>query len=316
VSYWLAGVLGIALIFGGILAYLQGHGVLEDFRRMMTGFMPGYTHSALQDAFAWHNLAREGAFLRVHLLLLLGLPALVGAVRRGSVETRSLLAWLGLAALADLGQGRFFAYQLLTLAAGLAAFAGAGVLMWWSWPQAGSPGAGARRTAWRVALVILIVGDTGALWSQLQRRVAKTEMAALVGRASEAQVYEAAGMGAQVAAADYLRAHTRPGDAIYQLGNQPQLYWLSDRAPASRFAGDMPLVVPWAPPEYRDICMRELTLRRPTAVVIVSPDTFVYWVPTDTYGEVRKWPEFGAWLARDYALATRIAPYDIYLRKQ
>jgi hypothetical protein len=75
------------------------------------------------------------------------------------------------------------------------------------------------------------------------------------------------------------------------------------------------LVTAWSPPVYRTICLRELSQHQPTAVVIVAPNIFSYWVPTDTYAQVRRWPEFGAWLARNYALATRIAPYDIYLRR-
>ena len=53
----------------------------------------------------------------------------------------------------------------------------------------------------------------------------------------------------------------------------------------------------------------------PAALVIVAPDTMDYWDPADTYLHVRHWPQFAALLAGRYALATRIAPFDIYLRK-
>ncbi len=70
------------------------------------------------------------------------------------------------------------------------------------------------------------------------------------------------------AVAAYLREHAPPGTSLFVWGNEPQLYYLSHRAPASRFIYMLPLTTPgYATPDLIDGVREELVARAPSLII-------------------------------------------------
>ena len=70
------------------------------------------------------------------------------------------------------------------------------------------------------------------------------------------------------AVAAYLREHAPPGTSLFVWGNEPQLYYLSHRTPASRFIYMLPLTTPgYATPALVDSVRAELAARAPSLIV-------------------------------------------------
>jgi 4-amino-4-deoxy-L-arabinose transferase-like glycosyltransferase len=129
----------------------------------------------------------------------------------------------------------------------------------------------------------------------------------------------------------WLRGATRPDEAIFVWGYQPEVYVLADRKPASRYSNTNYLtgLLPWensAPgldtsehivPGSWDILLRELEASRPAVIVDTVPGNHRFY---EKY-PLAKYPRLASFLAAGYERVKTIPDrkgrpcYDVYLRR-
>jgi hypothetical protein len=105
--------------------------------------------------------------------------------------------------------------------------------------------------------------------------------------------------------AAYIRAETAPGDTIFNLGRETQLYFYADRRPASRFLYDRPF---WLDPPALDEAIAELKQARP-ALIIDSLQPPMFARPSFHPPAIREL------LAGDYEFVGRVAFANVYRLK-
>lgn len=121
---------------------------------------------------------------------------------------------------------------------------------------------------------------------------------------------------ADVQAARYVSACTRPGDPIFIWGFEPAVYLLSDRRPPTRFLFSLPVTSPLSPPSWRKEFLSTIRTRPPELFLVVRNDP-VPWasgLADDSAAQLRSWPELSTWLAAHYREETRIEDFTIYRR--
>lgn len=117
--------------------------------------------------------------------------------------------------------------------------------------------------------------------------------------------------------AAYIQAHTAPEETVFVWGFEPTIYFLSQRACASRFIYNYPLYgrYPW--PELRDECLMELERRPPRYIVVVRNDS-IPWVTGTTDDSQQALAGFEGLvrlMTRRYELETAIEDMTLYRRK-
>jgi 4-amino-4-deoxy-L-arabinose transferase-like glycosyltransferase len=70
----------------------------------------------------------------------------------------------------------------------------------------------------------------------------------------------------------YLRRNTTPGDTLYIFGFRPEVYYLTELRPASRFQAQFPLVADWWRPEWREEVEQTLWAALPPYVLVLQAD--------------------------------------------
>jgi 4-amino-4-deoxy-L-arabinose transferase-like glycosyltransferase len=162
-------------------------------------------------------------------------------------------AWVAAAALGVLGGGNFHAHYYLQLAPPLALLAGFGVHRLY---ETRSRVLGAVAAATAVATIAV----TLPLWVE--------DGAAQAGDVWPNDPH----LASDRAVADYVRAHTRPGQPIQVVWAAAGIYYLADRPPALRYMWRRPIEsVPGALTEAR----RVLAAREPALVVLAQPPSAV-----------------------------------------
>ncbi|MEL6269662.1 MAG: hypothetical protein AAFR22_07610, partial [Chloroflexota bacterium] len=115
----------------------------------------------------------------------------------------------------------------------------------------------------------------------------------------------------------YLREHTTPNDTLYIWGFRPEIYYMSDLRPASRFIFQFPLVAEWYPPEWQQQNVDTLWASLPPYVVVVQGD-FMPWVTgvdADSNTLLQSYTELNNWLIFNYERDTQIGNFLIWRRK-
>jgi hypothetical protein len=123
---------------------------------------------------------------------------------------------------------------------------------------------------------------------------------------------------ANLEAADYLRAHTAPGDRLFIWAFEPGIYYLAERVSASRFIYNFPLMGRFAWPEYRDQLLGELRAAPPAAVLVAAGDAqpWLTGVEQDSRTALERFPELAAFLEAGYRPAAEIAQFTLYERNR
>ncbi|MGV2437474.1 MAG UNVERIFIED_CONTAM: hypothetical protein LVT10_23355 [Anaerolineae bacterium] len=80
-----------------------------------------------------------------------------------------------------------------------------------------------------------------------------------------------------VAMAQWLREHVPPTDTLYIWGFRPEIYYLSQLRPATRFIFQFPLVGAWYPPEWKQENVDVLWASLPPYVLVLQAD-YMPWV--------------------------------------
>ncbi len=314
---------GLLCPIGGVVIWLALRGALGDFVEIQTDYLPGYSRliqlagagRAISDAV---RLAADflGARPLVWIPPVVTLPWLLR--NRCLGRTRWLPAGgvlLGLVGAAL--QGKFFHYHWIPLLPFAAMGTGLGLQSMLAGRSGARAGAGVLAGG-GLLLAVLAAFSARPTWPE--RR------AALEGLASRASRSEIAGdaafgafgggdysPGATYAAAERLAALTRPDDRVFVWGFEPLLYLVADRAPASRFIYNAPLLSPWCPHPWIDRTLADLRRDPPAAIVVVRNDAipWVTGVPFDSETALGYFPDLARLIRAEYRPAAEVEDFVI-----
>ncbi len=119
------------------------------------------------------------------------------------------------------------------------------------------------------------------------------------------------------AVADYLTARNVPGDSLYIWGFRPEVYYLTQLNPPTRFIFQFPLVADWYPAEWRQENVDILWAALPPYALVLQVD-YMPWVTgsdEDSNTLLQGYNELKDWLAFNYEPDTQIGNFFIWRRK-
>ncbi len=171
-----------------------------------------------------------------------------------------------------------------------------------------------RQTIYLIVTVILLTLLGWHTWGSSWEYLTGSEMQAayharFVGNEFTAdESYEVAG---------YLQANAAAGDTLFIWGFRPEVYYLSNLQPASRFIFQFPLVADWYPVEWQQQNVDTLWASLPPYVLVVRGD-FMPWVTgrdEDSNMMLQDYTELNNWLIYNYEQDTQIGNFLVWRRK-
>ena len=275
----LAFTLGGVIVGVGGMAYLASLGAFEAW--IESAFVTSsYTRQGYDDIFTstvWRG-SLQYWFSLPYLSILAGWPLLRLLARRRSTGWHTVWLWWLAALAALLAQAKGYDYHYLPMLPPLALLAADAIDRAATWLARRWPSAVTDRLArtWLPAIVLgltlqLIVID---VWTPA--------LPYITGDEDRLTYYQRFRGGAFVASeslavTEYLRARTTPRDTLYIWGFRPEVYYLADLRPPTRFIFQYPLVAEWYPPQWRDENVELLWAALPPYVLVVQGD-YMPWV--------------------------------------
>ncbi len=316
---------GFALAVLPWLLFLLAHGAVGDWLESIAT-TNGYTRlSLLSPNYLSRIPIASGKFLALHMALsglaaLGGLLALIAALRQRKGEPASpplnllIWGWLLVSFLAVLAQGKLYAYQWQPLLPPLALAAALGfAALYQAARQAG---------LWAPAMVATLLVILLLAEALLHQGVYPDFLAYASGQQSAAQYNSRFENGdffypADVQAAAYLAAHTRPEQRAFIWGFEPLVYWLAGREPATRFIFNFPLVASWYPRAWQDEVITQLQQAPPVYIIVLHRDPLpmVNNVLEDSAGQLKYFPALADLLNSRYQFETQIEDFSFYRLK-
>lgn len=116
---------------------------------------------------------------------------------------------------------------------------------------------------------------------------------------------------------EYLRTRVTLGDSLFIWGFRPEVYYLSDLRPATRFLATFPLVADWYPPVWREETVETLWAALPPYVLVLRGD-YMPWVhgrDEDSNTLLQEFTELNNWLIFNYEQETEIGNFLVWRRK-
>lgn len=120
-----------------------------------------------------------------------------------------------------------------------------------------------------------------------------------------------------LAVVTYLRERTTPGDALYIWGFRPEVYFLSQLNPPTRFIFQFPLVGEWYPEAWRQENVDLLWAALPPYALVLQAD-YLPWVTgrdADSNTLLQEYTELNNWLMFNYEPEIQIGNFFIWRRK-
>lgn len=115
----------------------------------------------------------------------------------------------------------------------------------------------------------------------------------------------------------YLRERAAPGEPLFVWGFRPELYYLTETRPATRFIFQFPLVADWYPVAWQQQTVDTLWGVMPPYVVVARGD-FMPWVTgrdADSNMLLQEYTELNNWLIFNYEQAAEVGSFLIWQRK-
>ena len=119
------------------------------------------------------------------------------------------------------------------------------------------------------------------------------------------------------AVANLLRERVVPGDSLFIWGFRPEVYYLSQLNPATRFIFQFPLVADWYPLEWKEEAVDTLWAAMPPYVLVLQVD-YMPWVTgslEDSNTLLQAYTELNNWLIYNYEFDTQIGNFFVWRRK-
>lgn len=317
------GLVGVGLVVAGLAAT----GALTEFiatQREVTLPYTQMSHKTDGDLAARLDLVgKRLAWLGLPTLIIAGLGVPWAGHQAWTSRDPSrrfalvgVVLWAFSAAASTWVQGKFFAYHFLPLLAPtslLAAGVVAPIVAWFA----------ARRPGWPVAPVLFGLTAWGLLWTDPFPERLKLLGERVAGRIDSEQMWRQQRLGYRdmdlnncLTVAEWIAAHSAPDDRVFLWSYDPLIYFQADRRLVSRFPYTYPLVVPWAPPTFRDELITALRADPPAIIGVGSRDAtpFVTQIPDDSYQSLQKFPKLKAFVKDHYTEAAKVGTYRLYLR--
>lgn len=144
----------------------------------------------------------------------------------------------------------------------------------------------------------------------------------LTGNATQSDYYEnfVAGDLRAVESLDvvhYLQDRLAPGDSIFIYGFRPEVAFMGQWRPATRFQAQFPLVAPWYPASWREENVSILWGAMPPYVLILQSD-YMPWVTNydmDSHQLLQDDVELNNWLMANYERETMIGNFFVWRRR-
>lgn len=115
----------------------------------------------------------------------------------------------------------------------------------------------------------------------------------------------------------YLRERVPPGDTIFIWGFRPEVSYLAQLRPATRFQAHFPLVAPWYPLDWRQENVDYLWAALPPYVLVLEDD-YMPWVTDrqeDSHTILQDYTELNNWLIANYERVDEIGDFLIWRRQ-
>jgi hypothetical protein len=205
---------GFASVLLSLYAIFRYHGNWEDFYFWGWKFNFIFMEDFTRQYFFQRLHAHAPRFFIIWLVLWIFTFAAIGKTRRAPRDIppgyHLVILWLLGSALAVCVGGKFFGHYFIQLLPPLTVMAGVAIIAWW--PQT----VGWKRAAVLAGIIIPPIIYLGVNWREEQKRMN-----------GENRYCET--IAAEV------QKHSAPADRIFIWGRMPELYYFSQRLPASRF---------------------------------------------------------------------------------
>jgi len=221
------------------------------------------------------------------------------------------VAWLLVATLSTVSQGKFFVYHYLPLLP-VAALAGAlpAVAVF------AKPGRGRLLAGVVLAAMLLSVAGFPTRFGRLLRILNGREAARHNWTSDPEYAGSDFSLPDDIELADYLRQSTLPSERVFIWGFEPAVYFLARRNTVSRFIYNLPLIADYDRQRFRAEFMRAF-VRDPAEVFVVEHGDSVplaTGVHDDSYEALHGFPELLELLAADYHPEARVGRFDVLRR--
>jgi len=257
----------------------------------------------------------------------LGLPGLFASILlfvRGRKGTRQRLrmglvavwAWLGVAALAVLVQGKLFTYHYLPLLPPLAVLATFGLALLLE------PAVGSLRRDWQrrlllagLAFAILASTSYPSRFKDLLRVASGAEFAPHFWKRDLHETGDFS-FGEQMVVADYIRDFSGPADRVLVWGVDPLINFLADRRSVTRFPYNHVLISDWAWEGHRAEFLRDLTGHPPELLVVTHEDATPWQTgrDEDSFEAMMGLAPLRQFVTANYELEIQIGRFDVLRR--
>ena len=291
-------------------------------------FTPGYTKLGWNDKsapemFYW---GVEELFFRFSALAASGVIAAIVIRPMHEKERQGLFLLLGVLAIHVAGiamQGKFFQYHYAASLPLVALIGGLGLYKLWRRTLAAGAGGVLAFVSFLVVATSMRVAvrDLGSFWDRsILRTGYLTRTGPIYSRELlDKELYRVADYNLDADREVALAVKRRvPQDAkIFVWGFEPEIYWLSARAPASRYIYDVPQRVGWSRERARRELLQDLGREPPQMIIVQHGDRFS-WVTGDDHDSaeaVAGFPELERMLEDDFSKVSTIEDFDLYERK-
>lgn len=329
----LAGIAGFLLVAAAFLAYIFFNGIWSGFIATLAA-NTGYNNYGFGGTLGQAVTRLLEGILLFHIgLWLLALVPLIKDLRSGKAGLLSLKGsanlllwlWLVLAFAALLIQQKLYPYQWIPMLAPLSLITARGFFAVLEWPRWSDAIPRLNPRLLRPLLLVLLLLIVGSRILKEDLILYPQFIAYSTGLISESEYAlnfgsRASGGSAnldRITVAHAIVANTQPDQKILVWGYVPEIYWLANRQPASRFAFNYPLVAPWYPGEWKQEFMNTITANPPAYFIIVHDDYIPYQSgrQEDSAGQLKYVPGLTELLNRDYIEETRFNDMSLYRHK-
>jgi 4-amino-4-deoxy-L-arabinose transferase-like glycosyltransferase len=306
-----AGFSLVLLAGTGVLVSLGAWEALIESARVTSaytarGFVPAEFSAAMSVAlgYRWSHWG---------LLFLLAAAGLAISLRRRERAAYAALAWLNAGLLIMLAQAKGYDYHWLPMLPPLVLFGARAI-------DAGLVALARRlsvrfaRLAGWLAAGALLLALAGSTWGRALPYVTGAQPLHDYYRGFQAGEFIAE-ESQQVA--DFLRARVVPGDSLFIWGFRPEVYFLSQLNPATRFIFHFPLVAEWYPPEWREENVEILWAALPPYTLVLQVD-YLPWVTgsdEDSNTLLQAYAGLNDWLIYNYEREGQIGNFFLWRRK-
>ncbi len=318
-------ILGCGLVLAAVTLAMWRAGALQDMIDVLFVWNAKYSRLRVPVPVASDPVRQTLRFLvggSHPLLCPIGLLALVGTVdlmaRPASGRLRWVLpSWTLLMMASVWVQGKYYTYHWLPVLPPLCLLAGQGLA---------AVGDLIRRSTSRPASIVLCALGIAAIcgplalayWQSahwpLRHLTGKADRSAFLARYDR---YGDVSLSADREVAALVRRATGTSDHIFVWGFEPLIYFLADRAPASRFIYTVPLVTEWSPPQWREELIRDISVRRPAYIVVAHRDVLPWMTGRldDSAAQLAGYDELRTRIETSYTHERRIEDFDIWVLK-